>query len=160
MKPMHPSIKKRFHYALPGVLCLILAATASCGSIDWYIDHEEGAPPTQSWSDDLAQQIRRDLHGKGIESGTGVAVRSGHRLSLEVSVWYSSNHELVYFGPIEFTYKHNPRRDYGSQDLDAFSVFPYGIYGMRVGGHREFSISHTCSPVHVIKQAFGTKSRA
>lgn len=153
----HPSIKKRFHFALLNVLGLILATTASCGSIDWHIDHEEGASHayTQRWSDDLAQQIRRDLHGKGIQSGTGVAVRSGHRLSLGVSIWYSSNHELVYSGPIEFTYKHNPQRDYGAhvKDYGAFSVFPYGIYGMRVGGHREFSINHTCSPGHVIKQA-------
>ncbi|TKB34505.1 MAG: hypothetical protein E8D51_03050 [Nitrospira sp.] len=70
-------------------------------------------------------------------------------------MWYSSNHELVYSGPIEFTYKKNPYWDYGShvKDFGAFSVFPFGIYGMRVGGSREFSINPTCSPGLVIKQA-------
>ena len=152
---MHPSIKRSLHIARSGILCLVLAATASCGSIDWYIDHEGRHSYDPRFDADTIQQIRQDLHGKGIQHGTGVAVRYGHRLSLEVSVWYSSNHELVHSGPIEFTYKNNPYWEYGShvKDFDAFSVFPFGLYGMRVGGSREFSINHTCSPGHVITQA-------
>jgi hypothetical protein len=153
---MHPSIKKRFHYALPGVLCLILTATASCGSIDWSIDHEGRHSWDPRFDADKVRLILQDLHGREIPSGTGVAVGYGHRLSLEVSIWYSSNHELVYSGPIEFIYSDQPYWDYGSHvtDFGAFSVFRFGLYGMRVGGHREFSIRYTCGdPRYISKQS-------
>lgn len=143
------------HFALSGALFLALTATVSCASIDWYIDPYDGLDPHGAQYDSkTVQEILQDLHGREIEQGTGVPVGYGHRLSLEVAVWYSSNHELVYSGPIDLTYK-NTSGGYRSstKEFDASSVFPFGLYGMKVGGSREFSIHYTCSPDHVFRQA-------
>jgi hypothetical protein len=140
---------------LAGTLCLCLVIVASCSSVDWYTDPYNGHYAHSAEDDaDMINQIQEDLSGKDLKQGSGVAIGYGHRISLNVEIRYASNRELVYGGPVESIYRTYAYGEYGSytKDFDAFSVFPFGLYGMRVGGHRQFRIPHSCNPNAATKQ--------